>query len=77
MLNSGRGVIQITPNVKEPWNQRKRYHRNILIEGNVFDQHKSPLLYARSVSNLVWRANRVLQKGGYDLSYAEDVKIED
>jgi hypothetical protein len=77
MLNSGRGVIQITPNVKEPWNQRKRYHRNILIEGNVFDQHKSPLLYARSVSNLVWRANKVLQKGGYDLSYAEDVKIED
>ena len=77
MLNSGLGVIQIKPNVKEPGNQKKRYHRNILIENNVFDQFKGPLLYARSVSNLLWRANKVLRKGGYDISYSEDVKIEE
>jgi hypothetical protein len=77
MLNSGKGVIQITPNVKELHNQKKRYHRNIVVENNVFDQFKGPLVYARSVSNLVWRANKVVRKGGYDLSFVEAVKIEE
>ncbi len=33
-------------------------------------------LYARSVSNLVWRANRVTGASGFDVDFCESVKIE-
>lgn len=74
----GRGVIQIDPNVRDLPAQKARYHRNILIEGNVFEQAKGPLLYARSVSNLVWRANDVRKVPDsartFDVKFCESVK---
>lgn len=76
MLIRGKGVIQIDPNVKDIKSQRCRYHRNVVIEGNVFEQTRGPLLYARSVSNLVWRAN--IEKGvsGFNVEFCDDVKID-
>jgi hypothetical protein len=81
MLNSGRGVIQITPNVKEPWNQRKRYHRNILVEGNTFDCGDIPLVWAWSVSNFVWRANTVRRPSGaktepFIFEHSDDIRLK-
>ena len=76
----GRGVIQISPNVKDLSAQKARYHRNIRVEGNVFEQAKGPLLYARSVSNLVWRANDVskvpAEARTYDVQFCEAVEIK-
>ncbi len=75
MLASGRGVIQIDPNVKDLNAQRRRYHRNVRVEDNVFEQTRGPLLFARSVSNLVWKANQVRGKAnGFDVQYCDDVK---
>lgn len=76
LLVRGKGVIQIDPNVKDLKAQRRRYHRNIVIEGNVFEQTRGPLLYARSVSNLVWRANSTTGATGFDLDFCDNVKIE-
>ena len=71
----GKGVIQIDPNVSDLPAQKSRYHRNVVIEGNLFEQDKGMLLYARSVSNLVWRANKVVGRAsGFDVKFCDDVK---
>lgn len=57
MAHSGGGLIQIAPSVGDSAGQRVRYHRNIVIEGNAFDQDPMPLLYARGASGIVWRGN--------------------
>ena len=81
----GKGMIQIAPNVRDLAFQRARYHRNILIEENEFEQPRSTLLFARGVSNIVWRANRVSRNGNgavdgaqpFDVADCEDVKIDE
>lgn len=71
----GKGVVQIDPNVQDLPAQKARYHRNVVIEGNLFEQDKGPLLFARSVSNLVWRANKVVGKAdGFDVKFCDDIK---
>ena len=77
MICGGKGVIQIDPNVKDLKAQKARYHRNILIEDNVFEQEKGPLVFARSVSNLVWRANRVTGDKSFDIEFCEGVKFDE
>lgn len=75
LLVGGKGVVQIDPNVPDPAAQRRRYHRNVRIEGNEFAQARGPLVYARSVSNLVFRANAVRGAGGFDVERCEGVEI--
>ena len=77
LLVGGKGVVQIDPNVPEPAAQRRRYHRNVRIEGNAFEQSRGPLVYARSVSNLVFRANAVRGAGGIDAERCEEVVTGD
>ena len=80
MSGAGGGLIRIAPNVRNLAGQRARYHRNIIIEGNEFDKTAATLLYARSVSNLVWRANRMTgarpQPPQFDIADCEAVKID-
>ncbi len=52
-------IISICPEVKQPEAQNERYHRNILIENNVFLTHRVPLLSAISADGLIFRNNRV------------------
>ena len=73
----GKGMIQIAPNVQNLAGQRVRYHRNIAIEENEFDQCPASLLYARGVSNIVWRTNRVAAKPQFDVAECESVKIDE
>ena len=75
--NSGKGVIQINPNVKDLPGQNVRYHRNIVIENNLFEQKRGPLLFARSVENLIWRQNQVHGNNSFDIEYCEGVQIQD
>ena len=54
-------VISIHPEVREMAAQRKRYHRNILVEDNVFETFDAPLLYCLSAENVTWRGNRIVR----------------
>lgn len=60
-----RGVIAVDPEIADPAAQRQRYHRNLLIEDNVFDTHDVPLVWAKSVSNVVVRNNLVRRNRRY------------
>lgn len=52
-------IISICPEVKDLANQKKFYHRNILIENNEFNTFDVPLLYALSTQNLTFRNNKI------------------
>ena len=79
-----RGVIAIEPEIASPTGQVERYHRNIVIEGNRFETHDVPLLWACSVSNLVWRGNRIVRNNRYrplghkplHIEFFDDVTID-
>lgn len=58
-------LISIHPEVKEPTNQRCRYHRNIRIEDNEIETFDVPLLYALSAENVTWRNNGVKRHDRY------------
>lgn len=53
------GIISIYPMVKQPEEQKERYHRNIRIEGNTFLTHRVPLIYAISADGITFRKNKV------------------
>jgi len=59
------GMIAIDPEIAEPARQVHRYHRNVLIEDNFLDMHAVPLVWARSVSGLIWRNNRIVRNDRY------------
>lgn len=59
------GVIAVDPEIADPDGQRSRYHRNLLIEDNVFDTHDVPLVWAKSVSDVVIRNNLVRRNRRY------------
>ena len=54
-----KAAISFYPVVRNPGIQQKCYHGNVLIEDNVFSGFDSPLLFALSVENLVWRNNSI------------------
>lgn len=53
------GIIAIYPEVKQPAEQTERYHKNILIENNIFRTHRVPLIYAISADGIIFRNNDV------------------
>ncbi|MBQ3340441.1 MAG: discoidin domain-containing protein [Kiritimatiellae bacterium] len=78
------GVISIDPEIAAPSEQLQRYHRNVVIEGNRFKALDVPLVWARSVSNLVWRNNcvergvcgRTLRRKPFHFEYYDGVVID-
>ena len=76
-----RGLITINPNIKDIDSQKERYHRNILVEGNIFDCGDVPLVWAWSVSNFIWRANTVRRPAGaktepFIFEYSDAVSLQ-
>jgi hypothetical protein len=61
----GRAVIDIDPEISNPWKNRACYHRNIRIENNTIRTFDSNILYARSVDGLVYSSNTVEPSGTY------------
>lgn len=53
-------IISIYPEVKQLDKQRDYYHRNVLIENNVFKTFDVPLLFAISTDNLKFINNKVI-----------------
>ena len=41
--------------------KKKYFHSNIRIENNVFETFDEPILYAKSVENLIYRNNTVIK----------------
>ncbi len=79
-------IISICPEVKEPTEQRERYHRNIRIEHNRFLTHRVPLLSAVSADGLIFRDNEIICDDAapplfngtpYRLRYCGQVELQD
>ena len=60
-----KGILCFFPMVDDLDAQQTRYHENVLVEANLFDTFNVPLLFGRSVANLVWRRNRVIRNKDY------------
>ena len=60
-----KGVVSIFPEIRNIAAQKRRYHRNVVIEDNEIETFNVPLLYARSVENLIWRNNKVVRDSRY------------
>lgn len=58
-------LISIHPEVKDLKSQKRRYHRNVLIEDNDIETFDVPLLFALSAENVTWRDNRVIRNDRY------------
>lgn len=58
-------LVSIHPEVKDLKAQRRRYHRNVVIEDNEIETFDVPLLYALSAENVTWRRNRVTRHDRY------------
>ena len=58
-------LVSIHPEVKNLNAQRRRYHRNVVVEDNEIETFDVPLLYALSAENVTWRRNRVTRHDRY------------
>jgi hypothetical protein len=61
----GRAVIDIDPEISNPWKNAECFHRNIRIESNTFRTFDTGILYARSVDGLAFRNNTVERTDTY------------
>lgn len=59
------GVISIDPEIKELV-EGKYYHGKVVIEGNTFEQFPTPLYYAESVRELVFRNNKIIKTDDFE-----------
>lgn len=58
-------VIAIYPEVKQLDNQKDYYHRNVIIEDNVFKTFDVPLLFAISTDNIKFINNRIIYNNDF------------
>lgn len=54
-------IISIYPEIPYLKAQEKYFHSNILIENNIFETFDEPILYAKSVENLIYRNNTIIK----------------
>ena len=52
-------IISIYPEIPDLKNQQKYFHKNILIENNLFETFDRPVLYAKSTDGIVFRNNKI------------------
>jgi len=58
-------IISIYPEVKQLNKQKDYYHRNVLIENNVFKTFDVPLLFAISTDNLKFVNNKIIYNNDF------------
>ncbi|MFA5688279.1 MAG: hypothetical protein WC959_03925 [Kiritimatiellales bacterium] len=61
----GKAVIDIDPEIADPWKNPECFHRNIRIENNSFCTFDTGILYARSVDGLTFNNNTVTLSHSY------------
>ena len=79
-------IISIYPEIPNLEAQQKYFHSNIRIEDNVFKTFDEPILYAKSVENLIYRNNKIIKnqdfkpfhwnKERFKLERTKNVKIK-
>ena len=80
-------IISIYPEIPNLEAQQKYFHSNIRIENNLFETFDEPILYAKSVENLIYRNNKIIKnedfkpfhwnKDRFKLERVKNVKIQD
>lgn len=83
----GQAPISISPSFQPESIDDQPYHRNIRIENNIFKAFDAPILYVRSVGNLIFRYNKICrtydypqflwQKSMFYMDGCREVKIQD
>lgn len=61
----GRAVIDIDPEIANPWMNPEGFHRNIRIEDNTFKTFDRGIVYARSVTGIVITGNSIISTKTY------------
>ena len=79
-------IISIYPEIPNLEAQQKYFHSNIRIENNLFETFDEPILYAKSVENLIYRNNKIIKnqdfkpfhwnKERFKLERTKNVKIK-
>lgn len=69
------GIISICPTVPKP-NEDKPFHKNIVIENNIFDTADTPVLYAFSCKNLIFQNNTIFKSNAADKWHKESTGIK-
>lgn len=65
MFQFTNAVISIYPEIPDLKDQKKYFHSGIVIENNEFETFDAPILYAKSVDELVFRNNVIKQNNQY------------
>lgn len=82
---TGGAAIEIDPHVRD---EKAMYHRNIVIEDNVFEMHEERFLNGHNVSGLVFKNNRFIKNTslpahekigdkGIQIRNSEETELED
>ncbi|MDO5607757.1 MAG: right-handed parallel beta-helix repeat-containing protein [Capnocytophaga sp.] len=59
-------VISIYPEIPDLEGQTQFFHSGIVIENNEFEMFDKPILYAKSVDNLIFRNNKITTNNDYE-----------
>ncbi|MDO4782766.1 MAG: alpha-1,3-galactosidase B [Capnocytophaga felis] len=59
-------VISIYPEIPNLKDQKQYFHSGIVIENNVFEMFDEPILYAKSVDNLIFKNNKVVKNSDFN-----------
>ncbi|MDR0337639.1 MAG: hypothetical protein LBI18_11170 [Planctomycetaceae bacterium] len=62
----GHAVITVHPSFQPQTDNTEAYHRNIRIENNIFKSFDYPILFARSVRNLIFANNQLSRTTTYE-----------
>ena len=58
-------IISIYPEIPNLKDQIKYFHSGIVIENNLFQTFDEPILYAKSVDNLIFRNNKIVRSNDF------------
>jgi hypothetical protein len=61
----GRAVIDIDPEISNPWKNQECFHRNIRIENNRFFTFDAGILFARAVDGITFKNNAIRRTDTY------------
>lgn len=59
-------VISIYPEIPNLSDQKQFFHSGIVIEDNIFEMFDEPILYAKSVENLIFTKNKVIRNNEFE-----------
>ncbi|MFC6100505.1 hypothetical protein [Olivibacter domesticus] len=65
MFQFTNAIISIYPEIPDLVNQKKYFHKNIVIVNNQFDTFDQPIVYAKSVAGFTFKGNTIKHNHNY------------